>query len=55
MISQMKSLYENSTSTNGFGGDNFFRSIVDLEQLEIPNIAPQRRSTKVRVERSTNR
>ena len=46
-----KSLYENSASTNGFGGGNFFRSIVDLEQLEIPNIGPQRRNaTKIRVE-----
>ena len=46
-----RSLYEASATTNGFGGANNFRSIVDLEQLEIPNIGPQRRNaTKIRVE-----
>ena len=34
-----------------FGGANNFRSIVDLEQLKVPNIGPQRRNaTKIRIE-----
>ena len=46
-----RSLYEPSGSTFGFAGNNNFRSIVDLEQLEVPNIGPQRRNaTKIRVE-----
>ena len=43
--------YEVEATTNGFGGANNFRSIVDLEQLKVPNIGPNRRNaTKIRVE-----
>ena len=43
--------YEANASTNGFGGNNNFRSIVDLEQLKVPNVGPNRRNaTKIRVE-----
>tara|TARA_A100001011_G_scaffold178425_1_gene187172 strand:+ start:4273 stop:8790 length:4518 start_codon:yes stop_codon:yes gene_type:complete len=46
-----KRLYLTSASVNGFGGNNFFRSLVDKEQLKIPNIGPQRRNaTKIRIE-----
>jgi len=46
-----RSLYETAASTNGFGGNNFFRSLVDVEQLKVPNIGPQRRNaTKIRIE-----
>ncbi len=46
-----RSLYETAGSTNGFGGNNFFRSLVDVEQLKVPNIGPQRRNaTKIRIE-----
>jgi len=42
---------EATATTNGFGGSNNFRSIVDKEQLKTPNIGPQRRNaTKIRVE-----
>ena len=43
--------YETEATTNGFGGANNFRSIVDLEQLKVPNVGPQRRNaTKIRIE-----
>jgi len=43
--------YEANATTNGFGGANNFRSIVDLEQLKVPNVGPQRRNaTKIRIE-----
>jgi len=43
--------YETEATTNGFGGSNNFRSIVDLEQLKVPNVGPQRRNaTKIRIE-----
>ena len=46
-----RTTYEATATTNGFGGANNFRSIVDLEQLKVPNIGPNRRNaTKIRVE-----
>ena len=42
--------YYPSASAVGFSG-NPFRSLVDLEQLRVPNIGPQRRNaTKIRIE-----
>ena len=42
--------YFPSASAVGFSG-NPFRSLVDLEQLRVPNIGPQRRNaTKIRIE-----
>ena len=46
-----RTTYEATATTNGFGGNNFFRSIVDLEQLKVPNVGPNRRNaTKIRIE-----
>jgi hypothetical protein len=40
-------------SVNGFTG-NFYRSLVDLEQLKVPNFGPSRRNaTKIRIEDTT--
>ena len=45
-----RSTYEATATPNGFTG-NFFRSLVDLEQLKVPNIGPNRRNaTKIRLE-----
>ena len=45
-----QSLYHNSASAVGFAG-NSYRSLVDLEQLKVPNIGPSRRNaTKIRLE-----
>ena len=46
--------YENhSVDVNGFTG-NFFRSIVDQEQIRVPDIGPSRRNaTKIRIENNT--
>jgi len=46
-------LYHNSGSAVGFSG-NSYRSLVDLEQVRVPNIGPTRRSaTKIRLENNT--
>ena len=43
--------YEAQASTNGFGGTNKFTSLVDKEEVNVPNIGPNRRNaTKIRVE-----
>ena len=48
-----KSLYHNSGSAVGFAG-NSYRSLVDLEQVRVPNVGPNRRSaTKIRIENNT--
>ena len=42
--------YHTSASAHNFSGNNF-RSLVDLEQLRIPNLGPNRRNaTKIRIE-----
>ena len=45
-----RTTYEANGTPNGFTG-NFFRSIVDKEEVKIPNIGPNRRNaTKIRIE-----
>ena len=42
--------YQATATPNGFTG-NFFRSLVDKEQVRIPNVGPNRRNaTKIRLE-----
>ena len=46
-----RTTYEAEASVNGFGGVNKFNSLVDKEELNVPNIGPNRRNaTKIRVE-----
>ena len=46
-------LYHTSASAHDFTGNNY-RSIVDKEQLKVPNLGPQRRNaTKIRIEDTT--
>ena len=41
---------KNSVAVNGFTG-NFYRTLVDQEQLRVPNVGPSRRNaTKIRIE-----
>ena len=48
-----ESSYFPSASAVGFAG-NSFRSLVDLEQLQVPNVGPARRNaTKIRTEATT--
>jgi len=43
--------YEVEATTSGFGGTNKFNSLVDKEEINVPNIGPNRRNaTKIRVE-----
>ena len=48
-----KNLYHTSASAHSFSG-NSYRSLVDLEQLKVPNIGPNRRNaTKIRIENTS--
>ena len=43
--------YEAEATTVGFGGTNKFNSLVDKEELNVPNVGPNRRNaTKIRIE-----